>query len=128
MKLHAESKGDILRSACYDLPDGSYPAQEFIDSLDIKMQAKMLRTIAFLQENGSDLREPYSEYLQDGILELRAKVGSNISRVMYFFYDGKKAVLTHGFIKKTQKTPKKEIDRAIRYKEEYFSRKERKTK
>ena len=47
---------------------------------------------------------------------------------MYFFYDGKKAVLTHGFIKKTQKTPKKEIDRAIRYKEEYFSRKERKTK
>ena len=66
--------------------------------------------------------------LQDGILELRAKVGSNISRVMYFFYDGKKAVLTHGFIKKTQKTPKKEIDRAIRYKEEYFSRKERKTK
>ena len=118
----------VLQLRFYDLPDGSYPAQEFIDSLDIKMQAKMLRTIAFLQENGSDLREPYSEYLQDGILELRAKVGSNISRVMYFFYDGKKAVLTHGFIKKTQKTPKKEIDRAIRYKEEYFSRKERKTK
>ena len=117
-----------VKAIFYDLPDGSYPAQEFIDSLDIKMQAKMLRTIAFLQENGSDLREPYSEYLQDGILELRAKVGSNISRVMYFFYDGKKAVLTHGFIKKTQKTPKKEIDRAIRYKEEYFSRKERKTK
>ena len=126
MKLHPESEGDILRSA--RLPDGSYPAQEFIDSLDIKMQAKMLRTIAFLQENGSDLREPYSEYLRDGILELRAKVGSNISRVLYFFYDGKKAVLTHGFIKKTQKTPKKEIDRAIHYKEEYFSRKEHKTK
>ena len=112
----------------YDLPDGSMPAQEFIDGLDIKMQAKMVRTIAFLQENGSDLREPYSEYLQDGILELRAKVGSNISRVMYFFYDGKKAVLTHGFIKKTQKTPRKEIERAIRYKEEYFSRKERRRK
>ena len=85
----------------------------------------MVRTIAFLQENGSDLREPYSEYLQDGILELRAKVGSNISRVLYFFFDGKKAILTHGFIKKTQKTPRKGIDRALRYKEEYFSRKER---
>ena len=89
------------------------------------MQAKMVRTIAFLQENGSDLREPYSEYLQDGILELRAKVGSNIPRVLYFFFDGKKAIQTHGFIKKTQKTPRKEIDRALRYKEEYFSRKER---
>ena len=109
----------------YDLPDGSMPAQGFLDSLEIKMQAKMVRTIAFLQENGSDLREPYSEYLQDGILELRAKVGSNISRVLYFFFDGKKAILTHGFIKKTQKTPRKEIDRALRYKEEYFSRKER---
>ena len=104
---------------------GSMPAQEFLDSLGIKMQAKMVRTIAFLQENGSDLREPYSEYLQDGILELRAKVGSNVSRVLYFFFDGKKAILTHGFIKKTQKTPRKEIDRALRYKEEYFSRKER---
>ena len=101
------------------------PAQEFLDSLEIKMQAKMVRTIAFLQENGSDLREPYSEYLQDGILELRAKVGSNISWVLYFFFDGKKAILTHGFIKKTQKTPRKEVDRALRYKEEYFSRKER---
>ena len=66
-----------VKAIFYDLPDGSYPAQEFIDSLDIKMLAKMLRAIAFLQENGSDLREPYSEYLRDGILELRAKVGSN---------------------------------------------------
>ena len=112
----------------YDLPDGTMPALDFIEGLDVKMQAKMLRTIAFLQENGSDLREPYSEYLRDGILELRAKVGSNISRVLYFFYDGKKAILTYGFIKKTQRTPPKEIERAIRYKEEYFSRKERRTK
>ena len=81
------AKGKVI---FYDLPDGSMPAQEFLDSLEIKMQAKMVRTIAFLQENGSDLREPYSEYLQDGILELRAKVGSNISRVLYFFFDGKK--------------------------------------
>ena len=110
----------------YDLPDGSYPAQEFIDSLDIKMQAKMIRTIALLQENGTDLRMPYSEHLDDGIFELRAKVGSNISRVMYFFFDGGKAILTHGFIKKTQKTPPAEIDKAKRYRKEYFSRKENK--
>ncbi len=113
-----------IQAVFYDLPNGTYPAQEFIDSLDVKMQAKMLRTIMLLQENGTDLRMPYSEHLEEGIFELRAKVGSNISRVMYFFFDGSKAILTHGFIKKTQKTPASEINRALRYKKEYFSRKE----
>ncbi len=112
----------------YDLPDGTYPAEEFLESLEIKMQAKMVRTIRMFEENGTDLRMPYSEYLRDGIFELRAKVGSNISRVMYFFFDGGRAILTHGFIKKSQKTPSAQIDRAIRYKNEYFSRKEREGK
>jgi len=113
-----------IKAVFYDLPDGREPAKEFIISLDLKMKAKVLRTISFLQENGTDLRAPYSEYLRDGILELRVKVGSNISRVMYFFFDGGQAILTHGFIKKTQKTPPEEIERAIRYKNEYLSRKE----
>lgn len=113
-----------IQTILYDLPNGTYPAQEFIDSLDLKMQAKMLRMISMLQENGTDLRMPYSEHLEDGIFELRAKVGSNISHVMYFFFDGGKAILTHGFIKKTQKTPPAEIDKAKRYRKEYLSRKE----
>ena len=64
-----------IQAVFYDLPNGTYPAQEFIDSLDVKMQAKMLRTIMLLQENGTDLRMPYSEHLEEGIFELRAKVG-----------------------------------------------------
>ena len=114
-----------IKVELYDLPDGTYPAQEFIDSLDLKMQAKMVRTIKTFEEHGIELRKPYSEYLRDDIFELRAKVGSNISRVLYFFFDGNKAILTHGFIKKTQKTPASEINRAIKYRKEYFSRKEK---
>lgn len=110
----------------YDLPTGVYPAKEFILSLDIKMRAKMLRMISMLQTNGTDLRMPYSEHLDDGIFELRAKVGSNISRVMYFFYDGGQAILTHGFIKKTQKTPPIELQRAKNYRKDYLRRKEKK--
>ena len=49
------------------------------------MRAKMLRTIETLEDKGNQLREPYSKHLDDGIFELRAKVGSDISRVMYFF-------------------------------------------
>ena len=92
----------------YETPDGKQPAKEFLLSLPPKMRAKMLRTIEIVGENGPDLREPYSKCLEEGIFELRAKVGSDISRVLYFFYIGKRIVLTNGFVKKTQKTPKNE--------------------
>jgi len=50
------------------------------------MRAKMLHTISILQDNGYELREPYSKHLSDGIFELRAKVGSDITRVLFFYY------------------------------------------
>lgn len=106
----------------YEDADGTEPAKEFILNLDVKMRAKMIRTIEMLKKNGNKLREPESKPLDDGIMELRAKVGSDISRVLYFFIIGKKAVLTNGFIKKTQKTPKSEIERAKRYRDDYLSR------
>ena len=109
----------------YDLPDGKEPAREFLDSLDVKMRAKMVRTIVLLQQNGTSLREPYSKPLKDGIFELRAKVGTDISRVLYFFFIGHKIVLTNEFVKKSQKTPSAEIERARKYKTEYLSRGER---
>ncbi len=109
----------------YDLPNGKEPAKDFLLSLEPKMRAKMLWTIQLLQENGTALRMPYSESLEDGIFELRAKVGSDISRVLYFFFVGDKAILTNGFVKKTQKTPEAEKDKAKKYRAEYLSRKER---
>jgi len=87
----------------YDKPDGTEPVREFLDSLDVKMRAKMLRTIQLLAVNGTELREPYSKPLEDGIFELRAKVGSDISRVLYFFVIGRRVILTNGFIKKAQR-------------------------
>jgi len=110
----------------YDLTDGTRPAETFIESLPPKMMAKVLRSVHMLRLNGSELREPYSKHLEDGIFEIRAKVGTDISRVMYFFIVDRKAILTHGFIKKTQKTPSSEIDRAKKYRAEYLGRKEQK--
>ena len=68
------------------------------------------------------IEDSYSEHPEDGIFELRAKVGSDISRVLYFFIVDGKAILTNGFIKKTQKTPKRELQRAKDYRKEYLSR------
>ena len=106
----------------YAEPDGTEPAKDFLLGLDKKMRAKMLRTIGLLAANGNRLREPYSKMLRDGILELRAKVGSDISRVLYFFVVNHDAILTHGFIKKTQKTPQAEIERALKCRKEYLER------
>lgn len=106
----------------YETKNGRKPAEEFLLELDPKMRAKMVRIIQLLAVNGNDLREPYSKELEDKIFELRAKVGSNISRVLYFFVVGKQIILTHGFIKKTQKTPKREIERAKAYREDYKER------
>ena len=55
-------------------------------------------------------------------IELRSKQSSNITRIYYFFFVGKKAILTNGFIKKTKKTPKAELELAKKYKADYERR------
>ena len=108
----------------YKNDKGEKPVEDFLDSLNDKMRAKMLLSIRIVREKGYQTRMPYSEELEDGIFELRAKVGSDISRVLYFFVVGRKIILTNGFIKKTQKTPKSEIELAKKYRADYLSREE----
>ena len=50
------------------------------------MRAKMVGLLELLEEKGNQLREPYSKSIDDGIFEIRCKVGNNITRVLYFFY------------------------------------------
>ncbi len=106
----------------YEKENGDKPAKDFLLSLGVKMMAKMADMISILQDNGYDLREPYSKYLSDGIFELRAQAETNAMRVFYFFYVDRRIVLTHGFIKKTQKTPAAEIERAKKYRADYLRR------
>lgn len=106
----------------YEKEDGTKPAEEYLLSEDIKLQAKMTREILLLEEFGNILREPHSKPLEDGIFELRARVGTDISRVLYFFVIGKKIILTNGFRKKTEKTPQDVIDIAKKYRDDYIKR------
>lgn len=110
----------------YEKENGTSPAREFILSLDKKMRAKIAKAIGMLAIKGNKLREPLSKPLGDGIFELRAQIATDISRVFYFFMVGKRAVLTHGFIKKTNKTPPDEIERAKRYRYDYLKRRREK--
>ena len=106
----------------YEKEDSTFPAEEFILSLDSKMQAKMFRELDLLETFGNQLREPHSKPLGDGIYEIRAKVASDITRVLYFFVVNKKIILTNGFVKKTQKTPDNEIALAKKYRKDYLER------
>jgi len=68
----------------------------------------------------------FFKHLEDGIYEIRIEVGSNIYRIFAFFDDNKLVVLLHGFQKKTQKTPRKELERAKKLRKDYYDDKESK--
>ncbi len=65
----------------------------------------------------------FFKHLEDGIYEIRIEVGSNIYRIFSFFDDDKLVILLHGFQKKTQKTPRKEIEQAIKLRRMYYEEK-----
>ena len=126
MKEKAFRKGfAVFELELYSTEDGKEPVADFLDSLDRKMNAKLIGLMELLEEKGTELREPYSAPLEDGIFELRCKLGSNITRALYFFYVGKRIVVTNGFVKKTQKTPPGEIKLAKDRRKDWIERQER---
>ena len=76
--------------------------------------------IQLLEDNGTRLNENITKHLDDDIWELRP--GNN--RVLYFYFQNDTFVLLHQFRKKTQKTPKREIERAKAERDDYLTRKE----
>ena len=94
-----------FKAEFYKTKDGSKPAREFILSQETKMKAKLFGLVDMLEQYGNQLREPYSKSLGDGIFEIRAKVGTDITRVLYFFYYEGRIILTNGFVMNTQETP-----------------------
>ena len=106
----------------YRFPDGTAPVEQFLDSLPVKMRTKAMYSLLLLERFGNRLREPYSKEIDQGIFELGIQFANDITRIFYFFYVGNKIVLTNGFVKKTQKTPKSEIQLAIRCKKDYERR------
>jgi phage-related protein len=107
----------------YETEAGRLPVVDFLSSIkDDKLLAKIYRDIKLLEVSGNLLREPYSKALNNGLFELRTKQGTNISRIIYFFIVGNNIVLTNGFIKKTQKTPTSEIEKALEYRKDFLKR------
>lgn len=110
----------------YTKDNDECPVLDFIQSLPAKHQAKVEREIDLLQDFGINLTYPHTQKMEGdkykGLWELRIKFASDISRIFYFLHVDDTYVLLNGFVKKTNKTPKKELDKAIQYKNDFLTR------
>ena len=95
--------------------DERVPMIEFLERLTIKERAKIFAAIDKLIELKNHALQPkenLSKHLEDGIFELRVSFENRIARSLYFYESNRQLIFTHGFIKKGQKTPKGEIEKA----------------
>ena len=97
---------------------------EFYSDQTVKVQKKILWTLRVI-EDLDRIPEIYFKHLEgtDGLYEIRVQSGSDIFRIFCFFDDKNLVVIGHGFQKKTQKTPEREIERGEKIKREYYEEK-----
>ena len=100
---------------------------DFFKTLDSKVKEKFnwtLKLIATIER----VPVKYFKHIENssGLYEIRVEVGSNIFRVFCFFDEGQLVILINGFQKKSQKTPKNEIEKAEKLKKKYFNEKSKK--
>lgn len=95
---------------------------DFINTLKENEVRKLFYVLDLLKTQ-ERLSEKFVKHIEDGIFELRAEYNGNIFRVFFIFDEGNIVLLFNGFQKKSQKTPRKEIDLARRLKKEYYDEK-----
>lgn len=95
------------------------PFLEFLKSLSNDEQVEITAAVDKLLEfknTNNRIPEKMSKYLKDGIFELRVNHLNKISRSLYFYEKNKLIIFTNGFLKKTAKTPSKELEKAVKIK------------
>lgn len=92
--------------------------ETFLDTLPNKVRDKFIWTFQLIEEI-ENVPTTYLKHIEDGIYEVRVKLGSNIYRIMAFLDKGQLILTINGFQKKTQKTPRTEITRAKKIREAY---------
>jgi phage-related protein len=93
---------------------------DFYQKQKQKVKDKILWTFRII-ETQKQIPVDYLKHMEgtDGLYEIRVQQGSDIFRIFCFFDEGNLIVLANGFQKKTQKTPKSEIEKALKIKKEY---------
>lgn len=102
--------------------------EEFFVAQQPKIRDKIIKVLDII-EQVERLPSTYLKYIEgtNGLFEIRVQLGNNIFRIFCFFDGNRLVILLSGFQKKTQKTPQKEIDRAIRLMNDYYEEKKKDT-
>jgi phage-related protein len=100
----------------YKTHSGRRPVREFLDALPTPDRAAVLRNLSLLQEFGLNVGAPLVRAVRGRrkLWELRVRATRGAIRVFYFAHTRRRFVVLHGFVKKSQKTPAKELDIAER--------------
>lgn len=86
-----------------------------LDALPVDMRAMFERIVHLMEDHGiAGMREPYVKHLEGPLWEMRLKGRDGIARAVYVTVRERRVVVVHVFRKKTQKTPRREIDAALR--------------
>lgn len=109
-----------MRVVYFVAESGRRPVEEFVRNLNVHSLKKFFSVVELLEEFGKGLSFPHAKHIGDEIFELRFENIEGSVRVLYFFFDGNKAVLTNGFVKKSNKTPRREKETAVNRRQTYF--------
>ncbi|MGP1622070.1 MAG: type II toxin-antitoxin system RelE/ParE family toxin [Candidatus Cryptobacteroides sp.] len=93
--------------------------ERFMEGLEENVQEKIHYALLLLKIQDR-ISTKFVKYIKDGLFELRIEYNGNIYRVFFIFDEGEIVVLFNGFQKKSQKTPNKEIEKALKIKEVYY--------
>jgi phage-related protein len=86
-------------------------ARAEVDGLSSELRAKFRRVVELIQSKGLErVREPYVKHLEGRLWEMRLSGQGNIARVIYLAASGRRLVVLHAFIKKTEKTPRRALE------------------
>ncbi len=117
-------RSEAWRAVFYVGAGGDNPVREFLEGLDLRTQARLRRAVEQLIERNVAAGEPLVRHLEGKLWELRVESNTNIHRIVYCFSTGRWVLLLHGFQKKTQKTPRREIETAAGRLDDFQTRKE----
>ena len=106
----------------YETIDGKCQVKEFVLSRDKNNRQKIYSILTLLKEKGINLTRPFSDFLVDGIHELRIQLSGEATRTLYFFSYKDYIILTHTFIKRSDKVPISEIQKANKIRIDFLNR------
>ncbi|ODC02576.1 hypothetical protein BFW38_02455 [Terasakiispira papahanaumokuakeensis] len=86
--------------------------EDVITEMPPRIQARMIRLLELMEAHGANLGPPHTIPMGDGLFEIRAKAKEGIGRAFFCYMKGERIYVLHAFVKKSQKTPKKDLDLA----------------